>query len=177
MAKPKGNELNKNGRPVVGILLGSPNDLEVVKKAEDTLHSLGIPCELFVLSSHRTPDLTTRYVKEAEARGLEVIIACASMAAHLAGTVASYTLLPVIGVPLKSHLDGLDALLSTVQMPPGIPVATVGIDAAKNAAYLAARMLARKFPEIKARLEADLAEQRTRYDDPFAEKPVAKRRS
>jgi len=176
MAKAKANELNKNGKPVVGILTGSPSDLEVVKKAEDTLHSLGIPCELFVLSAHRTPDLTARYVKEAEERGLELIIACAGMAAHLAGAVAAHTLLPVIGVPLKSSLDGLDALLATVQMPPGIPVATVGIDGAKNAAYLAARMLARKFPELKGRLEADLAEQRTRYDDPFATTPSSRKR-
>ncbi len=169
MARPN-DELSKTDKAVVGILTGSPNDLEVVKKAEDTLHSLGIPCELFVLSAHRTPDLVTRYCAEAEERGLEVIIACAGMAAHLAGVVAAHTLLPVIGVPLKASLDGLDALLATVQMPPGIPVATVGIDNAKNAAYLAARILARKYPELKARLEADLNEQRKRYDNPFAEK-------
>lgn len=162
------NELTSKGKPVVGILTGSRSDLEVVKKAQETLTSLGIPSELFVLSAHRTPELTARYCKEAEARGLEVIIACAGMAAHLAGAVAAQTLLPVIGVPLKASLDGLDALLATVQMPPGIPVATVGIDGSKNAAYLAARMLARKFPELKARLEADLAEQQTRYDNPFA---------
>jgi 5-(carboxyamino)imidazole ribonucleotide mutase len=163
-------ELNKTGTPVVGILTGSPSDLEVVKKAEDTLHSLGIPCELFVLSAHRTPALVTRYCAEAEERGLEVIIACAGMAAHLAGVVAAHTLLPVIGVPLNGSLDGLDALLATVQMPPGIPVATVGVDNAKNAAYLAARILAGRHPEVKARLEADLAQQRTRYDDPFKKK-------
>ena len=174
MVKPRADELHKNGKPVVGILTGSPSDLEVVKKAEDTLHSLGIPCELFVLSAHRTPELTARYVKEADARGLEVIIACAGMAAHLAGVVAAHTLLPVIGVPLRSSLDGMDALLATVQMPPGIPVATVGIDNAKNAAYLAARMLARKFPELVARIEADLAQQRTRYDNPFAAEDKAK---
>jgi 5-(carboxyamino)imidazole ribonucleotide mutase len=168
MAKPSTQELHKDGKPVVGILTGSPSDLDVVKKAQETLHALDIPCELFVLSAHRTPDLTARYCKEADARGLELIIACAGMAAHLAGAVAAHTLLPVIGVPLKASLDGLDALLATVQMPPGIPVATVGIDGAKNAAYLAARMLARKFPEIAARLEADLAQQRTRYDNPFA---------
>jgi 5-(carboxyamino)imidazole ribonucleotide mutase len=167
MAKANADELSKTGTPVVGILTGSPNDLEVVKKAEDTLHSLGIPCELFVLSAHRTPALVTRYCAEAEERGLEVIIACAGMAAHLAGVVAAHTLLPVIGVPLNGSLDGLDALLATVQMPPGIPVATVGVDNAKNAAYLAARILARTHPEVKARLEADLAQQRTRYDDPF----------
>jgi 5-(carboxyamino)imidazole ribonucleotide mutase len=162
------DQLHKQGRPVVGILTGSPSDLEVVRKAQETLHALDIPCELFVLSAHRTPDLTARYCREAETRGLEVIIACAGMAAHLAGVVAAHTLLPVIGVPLKASLDGLDALLATVQMPPGIPVATVGIDNAKNAGYLAARILARKYPELKARLEQDLAQQRTRYDDPFA---------
>jgi 5-(carboxyamino)imidazole ribonucleotide mutase len=167
MAEPDTAQLHKQGRPVVGILTGSPSDLEVVRKAEETLHALGVPCELFVLSAHRTPDLTARYCREAEARGLEVIIACAGMAAHLAGVVAAHTLLPVIGVPLKASLDGLDALLATVQMPPGIPVACVGIDGTKNAAYLAARMLARKYPELKARLEQDLAQQRARYDDPF----------
>jgi 5-(carboxyamino)imidazole ribonucleotide mutase len=170
MASAKTDQLHKDGTPVVGILTGSPSDLEVVKKAEETLHALGIPCELFVLSAHRTPELTVRYVKEAEHRGLEVIIACAGMAAHLAGVVAAHTFLPVIGVPLKSSLDGLDALLSTVQMPPGIPVATVGIDGSKNAAYLAARILARKFPELTARLAEDLAQQQSRYDDPFAPK-------
>ena len=168
MESPTRTELRKDGKPVVGILTGSPSDLEVVRKAQETLHALDIPCELFVLSAHRTPDLTARYCKEAEARGLELIIACAGMAAHLAGAVAAHTLLPVIGVPLKSSLDGMDALLATVQMPPGIPVATVGIDGAKNAAYLAARLLARKFPEVKARIEADLEVQRKRYDNPFA---------
>lgn len=162
------SELAARGKPVVGILTGSPNDLGVVSKAKETLESLGIPCEMFVLSAHRTPDLAARYFKEAETRGLEVIIACAGMAAHLAGAAAAHTLLPVIGVPLNGSLDGLDALLATVQMPPGVPVATVGIDNAKNAAYLAARILARKFPEVKERLQADLAEQQKRYDNPFA---------
>ena len=162
------DELRADGKPVVGILTGSPSDLEVVRKAQETLKALGIPSELFVLSAHRTPELTARYCHEAEARGLEVIIACAGMAAHLAGSVAAHTLLPVIGVPLKASLDGMDALLATVQMPPGVPVATVGIDGAKNAGYLAARMLARKYPEVKARLEADLREQQKRYDNPFA---------
>jgi 5-(carboxyamino)imidazole ribonucleotide mutase len=162
------DELRADGKPVVGILTGSPSDLEVVRKAQETLKALGIPSELFVLSAHRTPELTARYCREAEARGLELIIACAGMAAHLAGSVAAHTLLPVIGVPLKASLDGMDALLATVQMPPGVPVATVGIDGAKNAGYLAARILARKYPEVKARLEADLREQQKRYDNPFA---------
>lgn len=174
MASKKASGLTKKSNPVVGILTGSPNDLEVVRKAEQTLHALNIPCELFVLSAHRTPALVTRYCAEAEERGLEVIIACAGMAAHLAGVVAAHTLLPVIGVPLKASLDGMDAFLATVQMPPGIPVATVGIDGSKNAAYMAARMLARRYPEIRERLEADLAQQRTRYDNPF-EKSVRRR--
>jgi 5-(carboxyamino)imidazole ribonucleotide mutase len=149
----------------VGILTGSPNDLEIVKKAHETLTSLGIGSELKVLSAHRTPERVQKYVAEAQARGIQVLIACAGMANHLAGTVAAHTLIPVIGVPLSSGMPGgLDALLSTVQMPPGIPVATVGVDGAKNAAYLAARILALHDPAIVKALEADLNEQRKRYD-------------
>ena len=149
----------------VGILTGSPNDLEIVKKAHETLASLGIGSELKVLSAHRTPERVQKYVAEAQARGIQVLIACAGMANHLAGTVAAHTLIPVIGVPLSSGMPGgLDALLSTVQMPPGIPVATVGVDGAKNAAYLAARILALHDPAITKALEADLNEQRKRYD-------------
>jgi 5-(carboxyamino)imidazole ribonucleotide mutase len=158
---------NSLQKPLVGILTGSPSDLPVVEKAQDTLQSLGIVSELVVLSAHRTPELVSEYLREAPKRGVEVFIACAGMAAHLAGAVAAQTLLPVIGVPLASgELSGLDALLSTVQMPPGVPVATVGVDGSKNAAYLAARILALKHPAIRARLEADLAEQRKRYDSP-----------
>jgi 5-(carboxyamino)imidazole ribonucleotide mutase len=149
----------------VGILTGSPSDLEVVRKAQEQLQQLGIGCELKVLSAHRTPERVKAYVEGAPGRGIEVLIACAGMAAHLAGVVAAHTLLPVIGVPLASGaLQGVDALLATVQMPPGIPVATVGIDGAKNAAYMAARILALRDPEIRKRLEADLDEQRKRYD-------------
>jgi 5-(carboxyamino)imidazole ribonucleotide mutase len=149
----------------VAILTGSPSDLEVVKKAKETLDQLGIGCELKVLSAHRTPERVSAYVSGAKARGVEVVIACAGMAAHLAGVVAAHTLLPVIGVPLASGaLSGFDALLSTVQMPPGIPVATVGVDGAKNAAYLAARILALHDERIAAALQADLDEQRKRYD-------------
>jgi 5-(carboxyamino)imidazole ribonucleotide mutase len=149
----------------VGILTGSPNDLEIVKKAHETLTSLGIGSELKVLSAHRTPERVQKYVAEAQARGIQVLIACAGMANHLAGTVAAHTLIPVIGVPLSSGMPGgLDALLSTVQMPPGIPVATVGVDGAKNAAYLAARILALHDPAIAKALEKDLDEQRKRYD-------------
>jgi 5-(carboxyamino)imidazole ribonucleotide mutase len=153
------------GKARVGILTGSPSDLEVVRKAKETLAALGIESELKVLSAHRTPERVQAYVTSAQARGLEVLIACAGMAAHLAGVVAAHTLLPVIGVPLASGaLQGVDALLSTVQMPPGIPVATVGIDGAKNAAYLAARILALHDAAIRSALEADLTEQRKRYD-------------
>lgn len=149
----------------VGILTGSPNDLEIVKKAHETLTSLGISSELKVLSAHRTPERVQKYVAEAKTRGIQVLIACAGMANHLAGTVAAHTLIPVIGVPLSSGMPGgLDALLSTVQMPPGIPVATVGVDGAKNAAYLAARILALHDPAILKALEADLNDQRKRYD-------------
>jgi 5-(carboxyamino)imidazole ribonucleotide mutase len=158
------NALNK---PLVAILTGSPSDLPVVEKAQETLHALGIKSELLVLSAHRTPELVSEYVKSAPGRGIELFIACAGMAAHLAGAVAAQTLLPVIGVPLASGgLQGLDALLATVQMPPGIPVATMAVDGAKNAGYFAARILAGKYPEINAKLEADLAEQRKRYDAP-----------
>ncbi|HKU42487.1 MAG TPA: 5-(carboxyamino)imidazole ribonucleotide mutase [Polyangiales bacterium] len=166
----RSQDLNK---PLVGILTGSPNDLGVVEKAQETLHALGIKSELLVLSAHRTPELVTEYIKAAPKRGVEVFIACAGMAAHLAGAVAAQTLLPVIGVPLASGaLNGFDALLSTVQMPPGIPVATVGVDGAKNAAYLAARIVAAGRPAIIEKLAADLAEQRSRYDSP--DKPRVK---
>ncbi len=154
-------------KPLVGILTGSPSDLGVVEKAQDTLVSLGIKSELLVLSAHRTPEQVSEYLREAPKRGVEVFIACAGMAAHLAGAAAAQTLLPVIGVPLASgSLSGFDALLSTVQMPPGIPVATVGVDGSKNAAYLAARILAPRYPSIMKMLEDDLAEQRKRYDSP-----------
>jgi 5-(carboxyamino)imidazole ribonucleotide mutase len=149
----------------VAILTGSPNDVQTVSKAKEVLDALGIPSELKVLSAHRTPERVHAYLNQAPARGVEVVIACAGMAAHLAGVVAAQTLLPVIGVPLASGaLSGIDALYSTVQMPPGIPVATVGVDNAKNAAYLAARILALHDPKVRAALEADLAEQRKKYD-------------
>ena len=161
-AKPKSTPLAIR----VGILTGSPSDLEVVKKAKETLEALGVGCELKVLSAHRTPERVQKYVMAAEGRGLQVLIACAGMAAHLAGVVAAHTLLPVIGVPVASGtLQGLDALLATVQMPPGIPVATVGVDGAKNAGYLAARIVALRDPKVRKALEADLDEQRKRYDE------------
>lgn len=150
--------------PLVSILTGSPSDLPVVRKAEEALQSLGVPCEVRVLSAHRTPDLVVSCIQEAEARGVRVFIACAGLAAHLAGAVAANTLLPVIGVPLQAgSLGGLDALLSTVQMPPGVPVATVGIDNATNAAFLAARIVALTVPEVRRALQDAREAERRKY--------------
>jgi 5-(carboxyamino)imidazole ribonucleotide mutase len=139
---------------VVGIVMGSESDLPVMEKAGEVLKELGVSFEMEILSAHRLPDKTADYARTARQRGIEVLIAGAGMAAHLAGALASHTTLPVIGVPIKSGaLDGVDALYSTVQMPQGIPVATVAIDGAKNAAYLACEILSIKYPEIAQRLE------------------------
>ena len=141
-------------KPLVGIVMGSDSDLPVMKEAATVLKEMGIPCEMDISSAHRLPDKTANYARTARDRGLEVLIAGAGMAAHLAGVLAANTTLPVIGVPLKSGaLNGADALYSTVQMPPGIPVATVAIDGAKNAAYLACEILSIKYPEVARRLE------------------------
>jgi 5-(carboxyamino)imidazole ribonucleotide mutase len=141
-------------KPLIGILMGSESDLPMMEKAAETLKEMGIPYEMDISSAHRLPEKTAEYARTARARGLEVLIAGAGMAAHLAGVLASHTTLPVIGVPICSGaLYGVDALYSTVQMPPGIPVATVGIDGAKNAAYLACEILSIKYPEIAERLE------------------------
>lgn len=140
--------------PLVAILMGSRSDLPVMEKAAAVLGEFDVPAEVRVLSAHRAPEALAAYVTEAETKGVEVFIAAAGMAAHLAGAVAARTTLPVIGVPLSATLGGLDALLSTVQMPPGVPVATVGVDAAKNAAYLAVSILASKRPELGDRLRA-----------------------
>ncbi len=126
----------------VSIIMGSTSDLPVMKKAADFLNDLKVPFEMNALSAHRTPEQVEQFAKGAEARGIKVIIAAAGMAAHLPGVIASMTKIPVIGVPINASLDGLDALLAIVQMPPGIPVATVGIDGAMNAGILAAQMLA-----------------------------------
>ena len=142
-------------KSLVGILMGSDSDMPVMEKAAEVLKEMGVPYEMDISSAHRLPDKTAEYAKTARQRGIEVIIAGAGMAAHLAGVIAANTTLPVIGVPLKSGaLNGVDALYSTVQMPPGIPVATVAIDGAKNAAYLACSILSVKYPEIEERLEA-----------------------
>ncbi|PRR82457.1 5-(carboxyamino)imidazole ribonucleotide mutase [Clostridium vincentii] len=140
--------------PLVAIIMGSQSDLEVMKMAAHIMRECKIPYEIKVVSAHRTPDRMYEYSNNAEKRGLEVIIAGAGGAAHLPGMVASMTLLPVIGVPVKlKELDGMDSLLSIVQMPGGVPVATVGINNSKNAGILAARILSIKYPEIKERLK------------------------
>jgi len=141
-------------KPWVGILMGSESDLPVMERAAAVFKEIGIPYEMDITSAHRLPEKTAHYAKTARERGIEVLIAGAGMAAHLAGVLAAHTTLPVIGVPLKSGaLEGLDALYSTVQMPPGIPVATVGIDGAENAAYLACEILSIKYPRIARKLE------------------------
>ncbi|HOC98891.1 MAG TPA: 5-(carboxyamino)imidazole ribonucleotide mutase [Myxococcota bacterium] len=150
----------------VGVLVGSPSDKEIAEAIVKTLESLGIRGEIKVASAHRTPDLVSAYCASAEGRGIQVLVACAGMAAHLAGAVAAQSLLPVIGVPVASgKLQGFDALLSTVQMPPGIPVATVAIDGAKNAAVLAARIIALREPAVRQALEAALLADRRKYTD------------
>lgn len=137
----------------VAIIMGSDSDLPVVKPAADTLKEFGVPFTVRVLSAHRTPEELRAFVSTAAENGYGVIIAAAGKAAHLAGSVAANTVLPVIGIPVKSStLDGLDALLSTVQMPAGIPVATVAIDGAKNAALLSLQILGVSDPEIAAKL-------------------------
>lgn len=141
-------------KPLVGILMGSESDLPVMEKGAQVLTELGVPWEMDISSAHRLPEKTADYARTARERGIEVLICGAGMAAHLAGVVASHTTLPVIGVPLKSGaLNGVDALYSTVQMPPGIPVATVAVDGGKNAAYLACSILSIKRPELAERLE------------------------
>jgi len=141
-------------KPLVGILMGSESDLPVMEKAAEVLKEMGVPFEMEISSAHRLPEKTANYAKRSRGRGIEVLIAGAGMAAHLAGALASHTTLPVIGVPIKSGaLNGADALYSTVQMPPGVPVATVGIDGAKNAAYLACEILSIKYPEIAKKLK------------------------
>lgn len=129
-------------KPIVSIIMGSTSDLPVMEKAAKFLDELEVPFEINALSAHRTPEQVEVFAKGAKERGIKVIIAAAGMAAHLPGVIASMTTLPVIGVPIKASLDGLDALLAIVQMPPGIPVATVGIDGAQNAAILAVQMIA-----------------------------------
>jgi 5-(carboxyamino)imidazole ribonucleotide mutase len=156
---------NPTNQPLVGILMGSKNDWETMQASAKILDEFGVPNEAKVASAHRSPDLVSDYVKTAESRGLQVIIAAAGLAAHLPGVVAAQTLLPVLGVPMHSNaLGGLDALLSMAQMPGGVPVGTlaIGSHGAKNAALLAIRILANSRPELRDKLRqyhAQMAEQ------------------
>ena len=138
--------------PKVSIIMGSTSDLPVMEKACQFLNDMHIPFEVNALSAHRTPDAVEQFAKGAKDRGIKVIIAGAGMAAALPGVIAASTTLPVIGVPIKGMLDGLDAMLSIIQMPPGIPVATVGVNGAMNAAILATEMLALADEDVAARL-------------------------
>ncbi|MBQ4525660.1 MAG: 5-(carboxyamino)imidazole ribonucleotide mutase [Bacteroidaceae bacterium] len=139
-------------KPIVSIIMGSTSDLPIMEKAAKLLDELQVPFEMNALSAHRTPEAVEQFAKNAKGRGIQVIIAAAGMAAHLPGVIAASTTVPVIGVPIKSTLEGMDALLAIVQMPPGIPVATVGINAALNAAILAVQMLALADEELAGRL-------------------------
>ncbi|MDO4546815.1 MAG: 5-(carboxyamino)imidazole ribonucleotide mutase [Clostridia bacterium] len=153
--------------PKIAIVMGSASDLDVMKRAIDALDRFGVEREVRVLSAHRTPDAAREFVKTAQERGVRAFIAGAGKAAHLAGAIAAQTILPVIGVPLKSSaLDGLDALLSTVQMPAGMPVATVAIDGAENAALLAVQIL--------ACTDAALAEKYEKYRQDMTKKVLEK---
>ena len=149
----------------VGILMGSQSDLPKMEKAAEVLQAFGVAHEVKVLSAHRLPDRVAAYAKDAEPRGLRVLIAGAGMANHLAGALAANTLLPVIGVPLSgSALSGVDALYSTVQMPKGVPVATVAIDGAANAAYLAIEILALEDSALRGKLQQYRAAERAKLE-------------
>lgn len=148
--------MNSAENPLVGVIMGSRSDWETMQHASDMLGKLEIPHECRIVSAHRTPDWMAEYAKKAQQRGLELIIAAAGGAAHLPGMIAAHTLLPVLGVPIKSSiLNGVDSLLSIVQMPAGVPVGTLAIGqaGATNAALLAAGILGNKYPEIRTRLE------------------------
>lgn len=154
----------------VAVIMGSDSDFPIVKKCILMLKKFGIEADVNIISAHRTPDKAAEFSKNAEQNGIDLIIAAAGKAAHLAGVMAAYTTLPVIGIPMKSStLDGLDSLLSVVQMPKGIPVATVAVDGAENAGILAAQILSLKYPEIKAKLTAYKKE----MEDEIAKKNIA----
>lgn len=138
----------------VAIVMGSDSDFDKLKGCITKLKEFKIETDVNVISAHRTPDEAAEFAKNAEENGIEVIITAAGMAAHLGGVIAAHTTVPVIGVPIKSTFDGMDALLATVQMPPGIPVATVGVDNGTNAAILAAQMLSLKYDYLKQELKA-----------------------
>ena len=141
-------------KPVVSIIMGSTSDLPILKKAADFLNEMQVPFEMNALSAHRTPREVEAFASGARERGIKVILAAAGMAAALPGVIAAMTPLPVIGIPIASTLDGVDALYSIIQMPPGISVATVGINAGMNAAVMAVQMLALSDPELAARFDA-----------------------
>ncbi len=151
-------------KPRVSIIMGSTSDLPIMQKTADLLESFNVPFEIQALSAHRTPKEVETFAQNAKNRGVEVIVAAAGMAAHLGGVIASMTTLPVIGVPIKSTLEGMDSLLSIVQMPPGIPVATVGINGSLNAGILAVQIL--------ATADKDLAEKLVEYKTNLKEKIV-----
>ncbi len=158
--KPSAKSTTKAAAPIVGIIMGSDSDFGTMKLAADALVEFGIAHEVRVVSAHRTPDDMARYAKEAAGRGLRIIIAGAGGAAHLPGMVASFTSLPVIGVPIETQsLRGLDSLYSIVQMPAGVPVATVGIANGRNAGLLAVRILASHDAALRARYESAMAAQ------------------
>lgn len=139
-------------KPIVSIIMGSVSDLKIMQQAAEILDKFEIPFEMNALSAHRTPEEVEKFSSSAKERGIQVIIAGAGMAAHLPGVIAAYTTLPVIGVPINVSFDGMDSLLAIVQMPPGIPVATVGVNAAMNAGLLAIEMLALKDENVSRRL-------------------------
>ncbi len=144
--------------PKVSIIMGSTSDLKVMEAAAATLNEFKIPFEINALSAHRTPEKVEKFAREAAGRGIKVIIAAAGMAAHLPGVIAAFTPLPVIGVPVNAALDGMDSILSILQMPPGIPVATVSVDGARNSAILAAQIVASSDSEVMDRVVAFKAE-------------------
>jgi 5-(carboxyamino)imidazole ribonucleotide mutase len=139
-------------KPIVSIIMGSTSDLAVMTGAAEILNQLGIPFEMNALSAHRTPEAVEKFAKGAHSRGIKVIIAAAGMAAHLPGVIAAMTPLPVIGVPIKASLEGMDSILAILQMPPGIPVATVALNGSRNSAILAAQMIATGDAELMAKL-------------------------
>src|SRR5262245_39993552 len=154
--------MNSENRPLVSVIMGSKSDWETMRHADETLTRFGVPHECRVASAHRTPDMTAELARSAEERGVEVVIAAAGGAAHLAGVIAAYTLVPVLGVPVQSPaLNGLDSLLSMVQMPGGVPVGTLAIGkaGAVNAALLAIRILANTRPELRQKLRELVDEQ------------------
>jgi len=140
-------------KPLVSIIMGSTSDLPVMEDTAKILNDFQIPFEINALSAHRTPEEVEKFAKSARENGIRVIIAAAGMAAHLPGVIAAMTTVPVIGVPIKASLDGWDSILSILQMPPGIPVATVGVNAARNAGILAAQILAVGDPDLSAKLD------------------------